>query len=154
MINTIKSLTNKDVLAVLTIQTVVKMNKKDVETKTIPNPFDVVTKASTMRVLLNPAYEDAVRDATGDQTFQAGERQWGENIGNGLVDKDGVLYMSFISKEHIQTIYHHQGKVIDASEIKPFLPKKKEGSEPVSFRTVKVENILSLDLVDTKETGN
>jgi hypothetical protein len=145
MLNTIKSITTKDVPAILTIKTIVKMNKKDVETKTIPNPFDVVEKTSKMKVLLNPSYEEAVRDATNDQSFQAGERQWGENIGNGLVDKDGTLYLSFIAKENLETTLIHQGKVIQSSEIKPFLPKKKDG-EPVVFRSVKFENIVSLEL--------
>lgn len=153
-IELIKSLTNKNVQAILSTKTVVKMNKKDVATKTEANPYGEIIKTTTDIVYLNPEYQNAVREATGDQTFEAGERTWGENIGNGIVQKGDDLYVSYILKEQLHhTAYVHNGEFIEKSEFERFLPVKKitEGSTTdVGFRNVKLSNILDLKLVPTE----
>lgn len=142
----IQTLTNNDVPALIKMTTVVKLNKKDVATKTEPNPYTEVTKTSVLKVLLNPAYEKAVQDATNNPEFQASERKWGENIGNGLVDKDGEIYVSFIAVETVSSEYFADGSPVEYSQIKPFVPVKKDSGNPVAFRSVKLSNISSIEL--------
>ena len=48
--------------AVVVTRTPVKMNKKDVATKEIPNPFTEVFKVQTIEVELNADYEQKVND--------------------------------------------------------------------------------------------
>jgi hypothetical protein len=153
IINQIQSLTETNVRAVITTRTVVKLNKKDVATKSISNPHAEVIKVSKQLVLLNPLYEKAVNDALvndgKEADFQAGERQWGENVGNGVVQKGDDFYVSFIWQETIdKSEYHADGQLIDYADIQQFVPIKKPSTTPdVGFRSVKVANIISLEIL-------
>ena len=136
---------------VLTIETEVKMNKKDVETKSELNPYIGATKISMIRVILNPDYQKQVndqREAEGKEAnFEASERKWGTSLGNGIIEKNGNLYVSYIHVETLKTDYFFDDKEIEYSKLRPFVPvKKSTGNQgvdkEVQFRMVAVENIL------------
>ena len=155
VIETVKALT-QPTLALVTTNTVAKLNKKDVETKTIANPYTEVRKISTMLVELAPKYEKAVndqREAEGkEQNFEASDRKWGTNLGNGIVDNNGKLYISMILKESKGTMYMVDGKEIQKSDIEKFMPKSKPSTNQgieneVKFLTITAENIASLEIV-------
>ena len=155
IIDIIKSL-NSPTEAIITIKTEVKMNKKDVETKTEVNPYIGATKMSTIRVILNPDYEKKVndqREAEGKEAdFEATDRKWGDSIGNGIIEKNGKLYVSYIQTETIHDSYWFDAKEIEYSKLSPFVPVKKsygtQGLEQeVQFRIVSLDSIEVLKLV-------
>lgn len=161
IINLCKSLTNQQEAIIHTV-TEVKMNKKDVATKTVSNPYLGATRKSLTKVLLNPQYEKMVndsREANGEpRDFVAGERPWGVNIGNGLVEHNEQLYVSYVVLENIPgSTYEFEGKPIEYELLKPFVPVKKEevlaeGDFPkVDYRTVKASNIVFVSVVVGKE---
>lgn len=132
------------------------MNKKDVATKTIANPYLDAVKITTMIVELAPKYEEAVneqRSAEGKATdFESSSRKWGTSLGNGIVENNDKLYVSFIAKEHVLTTYMLADQIIQKSELEPFMPKKKDSGtqnldSEVVFRTIAVENIMELELI-------
>lgn len=142
-------------LALVTLNSEAKLNKKDVETKTIPNPYTNVRKVSTMLVELAPKYEKAVndqREAEGkEQDFVSGARTWGINLGNGIVENNGKFYISAILKESKETRYLIDGEVVAKADLEKFMPKKKSGNnqgleEAVRFMSLSVENIESLEI--------
>ena len=147
---------NKPTLAKIITRTEVKMNKKDIDTKSKQNPYSGAVKVTTQIVELNPQYEQAVNEQLKQeekpQDFEASSRKWGQNIGNGLVENNGKLYVSFIPKEHILNTYMFGNTIIDKSELDPFIPKKKDinsqGTETsVLFRTISIENICTIELI-------
>ena len=155
IIDLVKSLT-APTEAIITIKTEVKMNKKDVETKTEVNPYIGATKMSTIRVILNPDYEKKVndqREAEGKEAdFEASDRKWGDSIGNGIIEKNGKLYVSYIQTETIHDSYWFDAKEIEYSKLSPFVPVKKsyetQGLEQeVQFRIVSLDSIEVLKLV-------
>ena len=142
----------------ITIDTEVKMNKKDVETKKIANPYMGARKIVEMIVTLAPQYEAAVneaRESEGKETdFEAGARKWGDNLGNGIVQKGDKLYVSFIAESVESTSYFMDGTEISKDLLKPYMPIKKvdptkgQGVENVvQFRTVSLENIAFLEVI-------
>lgn len=148
----IKSLTGPTLVKMIT-RTEVKMNKKDVETKTIANPYLGAVKITTMVVELAPQYEAAVNEQLTSEgkaaEFEASSRKWGTNLGNGIVENNGKMYVSFIAKEHILTTYMLGDDIVEKSALEPFIPKKKpntnQGTEkPIEFRTISVENIMEI----------
>ena len=154
-VDAVKELT-APTLAKVVINTEVKMNKKDVETKAIPNPYIGARKFSVMNVTLNPKYETAVndqREAEGkEQDFKASARAWGVNIGNGLVDNNGKLYISMIVEKTIDVYYEFEGELIEKSKLEPFMPKVKPSTnqgleKTVTYLTVAAENIVSMELI-------
>jgi hypothetical protein len=147
---------NAPTLARMITRTEVKMNKKDVETKTTPNPFGTVYKITTQIVELAPKYESAVNDQLSTEgkeaSFEASERKWGTNKGNGIVENNGKTYVSFIAKEHVLTSYIHNDVVIDKKEFVAFVPVKKPSAtqgtdKEVVFRSVSLENIMSVEII-------
>lgn len=155
IIDTIAKL-DKPTLARMITRTEVKMNKKDVATKSIPNPYVGAVKVTTQIVELAPKYEAAVneqREAEGKEAdFQASARKWGTNLGNGLVENNGKIYVSFIAKEHVLNSYLFGDKVIEKSELDAFIPPKKpndkQGVESaITFRNISAENIMSLEIL-------
>ena len=136
---------------ILTIETEVKMNKKDVATKTEANPYLGATKIAKVRAILNPDYQKKVndqRESEGKEAdFQASERKWGTSIGNGIIEKNGNLYISYIHVETLESNYFFNGEEIEYHKLSPFVPVKKSSSnqgveKEVQFRMVAVENIL------------
>jgi hypothetical protein len=131
---------------VLTIKTEVKMNKKDVETKTEANPYIGASKIAKVRVILNPDYQKQVnaqrQEENKEADFEASERKWGTSLGNGIIEKNGNLYV-----ETLKTNYLFDGEEIEYSKLNPFVPVKKSSGnqgieKEVQFRVVSVENIL------------
>ena len=154
-IETIKNLT-EPTLAMIKTETEVKMNKKDVETKKEANPYLGAKKKSTLLVVLNPKYEKAVndqREAEGKDTdFEATSRKWGTNIGNGIVDNNGKLYVSYILKESKDTEYFFDEMPIAKSLLSPYIPKAKPNTnqgvdESVKFMTIALENIKEMEIL-------
>jgi len=156
-VETVKALT-KPTLAIITTNTEVKLNKKDVETKTIENPYIGTRKLAKMIVELAPQYEKAVNDQREtegkEKTFEAGARAWGTNLGNGVVDNNGKLYISCILKESQGKSFMFESEPIEESTIDPWMPKKKPSStnnqgveEAVKFMTISVDNITSLEIL-------
>jgi hypothetical protein len=136
---------------VLTIKTEVKMNKKDVETKTEANPYIGASKIAKVRVILNPDYQKQVnaqrQEENKEADFEASERKWGTSLGNGIIEKNGNLYVSYIHVETLKTNYLFDGEEIEYSKLNPFVPVKKSSGnqgieKEVQFRVVSVENIL------------
>ncbi len=147
---------DQSVRAKMIISTSVKMNKKDVETKTIKNPYDSATKVSTIIVDINPQYEDVVnqqREAEEKSAdFESQERKWGTNIGRGIVEKDGKLYLSYIPVQTVLNSYFVNNDLIEYSELKPFIPVKKPNEKQdleneVKFRTVSMSNIIGFEIL-------
>lgn len=144
-------------LARMISRTEVKMNKKDVATKSNPNPYIGAVKITTQIVELAPKYEAAVneqRESEGKEAdFQASARKWGVNIGNGIVEKEGKFYVSFIAKEHVLNSYLFGDQVISKEDLDPYIPAKKPGSgvqgveNAIAFRSIAAENIMSLEII-------
>lgn len=156
-IETVKSLSGPT-LALITTRTEVKMNKKDVATKTEANPYLGATKLSTLLVELAPKYEKTVndqREAEGKAAdFEVSERAWGTNVGNGIVENKGKFYISYILKESKSKSkeFFFNDEEIEFSLLESFIPKKKPDVNPVTekaitFSSVSVENIVSMELV-------
>lgn len=154
-IELIKSLKGPTLARIIT-RTDVKMNKKDVETKSIANPYVGAVKVTTMIVELAPQYETAVNEQRTEEgktaDFEASSRKWGQNLGNGLVENNGKMYVSFIAKEHVLTSYLFGDQVIEKSVLEPFIPKKKESTtqgveNEIAFRTVSVENLYTVEVL-------
>ena len=147
---------DKPTMAKIITRTEVKMNKKDIKTKTIKNPYVGAVKVTTQIVELNPQYEKTVNEQLTKENkepdFEASSRKWGQNIGNGLVENNGKIYVSFIPKQHILNTYMLADKIIEKSELDDFIPTKKESSDqgteiPVLFRTISLENICTIELI-------
>lgn len=142
---------------VLVSRTAVRMNKKDVATKSIPNPFIAVYKIAKTRIEVNGDYEGKVNDNRmlegKERTFEAGSLQWGTAVNNVIVEKDGQRYIKFIQLETDRdpTYVDENGHPVDYEALKQFLPNynppKKQGLEtPVDVRTYKLDNVVSLSL--------
>jgi hypothetical protein len=141
--------------AIVTTLTDVKMNKKDVETKSRLNPYLGAQKKCVMKVELASNYENAVNEQrkieekTAD--FQSSSRTWGQSLGNGIVENNNKIYVGFIVKDVISTEYFVDDSAIDKKELDAFIPKKQSSSQGVDteviYRTVAIENILKLELV-------
>ena len=154
-IELIKNLTGPTKAVIIT-RTEVKMNKNDTLTKTIKNPYLGTVKITTMVVDLNPQYEKTVNEQLSlegkEQDFEVSSRKWGENIGNGIIEKNGKQYVSFIPKKHVLTTYMNGNVIIDKNDLDPFMPKgksiNKQGTEnSVLFRNVSLENICTIELI-------
>lgn len=137
----------------LVTKTVVKMNKKDVATKSVANPFSVVFKLQTVVVDVNADYEDKVNDqrvAEGDMPDFEKQAIWGSHVGNSaIVENHGQLYLQTIEVAKLgQSEYIDvNGNVVDYDLIKPFIPAY---TKPVSqgldnevkVRTFKLSSII------------
>ena len=146
--------------ATIVTKTLLKMNKKDVETKSRPNPYGNVWKIQTKRVVLNPKYEQAVNEqrAVEDKSedFVAKERKWGVPVGSGMLMKDGSFYLKMIVKSvetalyaFVQTDPNDVSHLVDYDLLAPFVPGKFTPSsqgvdDAVKFITTKMENVLHI----------
>jgi hypothetical protein len=147
----------KGVTATIVTHTAQKLNKKDVATKTVANPFGDVTKVAVYSVTLNADYQEAVNEARaseGKETdFKAGQAAWGVKLNDCIVEHNGELYLSYIENEKVGgNQYLHNGADIDYSLISPFVPAYKSGAagqglaEAVKYRRVKLSNIAGLTI--------
>jgi hypothetical protein len=142
--------------AILVSKTVVKMNKRDVATKTIPNPFAGIFKVQTALVEVNANYQGKVnnqRVIEGTRPdFESEELRWGKHLNGTIVKKDDQLYFKTIEIEKMQ--YHYEladGTKIDYSRFEAFMPKysgsqKQELYEEVKVRTFKLESIIGVNI--------
>jgi hypothetical protein len=155
MIELIKSLEGPTKARITTV-TDVKMNKKDVATKSKLNPYLGAQKKSVQIVMLAPEYERAVNDQLQsegkEENFTSQSRTWGTNIGNGLVEHSGKFYVSYMPVEHVSTEYLLDGEPIQKSLLEEFIPAVKssgnQGTDSVViFRSVQVSNIVELDII-------
>lgn len=152
---------NEPIKATIVSKTLLKMNKKDVATKTQPNPYSAVWKIQTKHVVLNPKYEQAVNEqrAVEEKTedFVAKERKWGVPVGTGLLMKEGKFYIKMIV-ESVETALYAlvQDDPTDISAmisydlLKPFVPIPSSSSsqgvdDVVKFQVPKMENILHIN---------
>ena len=141
--------------AVLKSKTSVKLNKKDVETKSIPNPHGDVFKIQEIEVELNAKYEDAVNNARlmegKEQDFAAGSARWGEFLNNSVLRKDDGLYVKVIEigKVGSPTYITADGEILPEDAIAPFMPNKKGSvkqdlEDQVKVKMFKVSSIREM----------
>lgn len=142
---------------IMTAKTEVKLNKKDVATKTIKNPFGPIFKIYKAVVTVNKDYEKDVnqnRAVEGkEQDFQKEGLKWGHHAhGKAIIENDGQLYLQTIVEGYRgeSEYVDENGNPVDYEAIKPFMPVKKaeapkQGLEDsVKVRTFKYESILNL----------
>lgn len=143
--------------ATLVIRTQVKLNKKDVETKSIPNPYSEIYKTSTVEAILNPQYEEMVnqqREAEGKEAdFTAEKAKWGTHIGGSLVEHNGVIYVTYVEEKSTVSSYEDQdGNLVEKEDFVAFQPKPSKSStqnleNEVKYRKVKLENIKQVTIM-------
>jgi len=142
---------------IMTAKTAVKLNKKDVATKTIPNPFGPIFKIYKAVVSINKDYEKDVNQNRAiegkEQDFQKEGLKWGRHAyGKAIIEKDGGLYLQTIVEGYRggSEYVDENGNPVDFEAIKPFMPVKKEEApkqgleDAVIVRTFKYESILQL----------
>jgi hypothetical protein len=146
-----------DTQVVLHTKTLVKMNKKDVETKTIVNPYEKIYKISSVLVTLNSNYEKRVNDERSaedkDADFKAQEMKYGKMVGNALLENKDQLYIKCIEEEKIgkSKYFTDTDEEISYSEFEKFIPvKKSSGSQnlgnEVKVRNFKIESIIGFEV--------
>lgn len=139
-------------------KTVVKLNKKDVATKTEHHEFNSdIYKIQQYIVELNKKYSEQVNEVRAQenksQDFIAEKRKMGGvNINNCIIDKDGQLYITTILKSTGNTSYLYNNKQIEKSTFEKFLPIKKDYNNQgidnkVIVNTFKLENIVEIEII-------
>lgn len=139
---------NKPTLAKIITRTLVRMNKFSND-KTKANPYKRVHKVSTLIVELNP-----VCKSSANQQRITESHAWGKHIGNGIFERSGKTYISVISKRVVMVNHLTRDALIEKSEIEDFLPKQSTTNKQnldnlVAYRTFSVDNILSIQLLDS-----
>jgi len=139
---------------VLVTKTEVKMNKKDVETKSIANTYIGTTKTQVVRVALNEDYEQRVNIMRSveckDRDFESGELAWGTCANNIVVENNGKKYIKTIELGKVGAIeYDLNGQKVSYDELKPFIPVpsksvKQNLDNEVKVRTFSVDSIIEL----------
>lgn len=147
IVEVVKSL-NKPTLAKIITRTLVHMNKFSKD-KSIANPYKRVYKVSTLIVELNPA-----RKSSANQKRITASHAWGKHVGNGIFERNGKTYISVISKRVVMVNHLTRDALIEKSEIEDFLPKQSKSNKQnldnlVAYRTFSVDNILSIQLLDS-----
>lgn len=140
-------------------KTAVKMNKKDVATKKIPNPLSEAYKITNFKADINFDYEDRVNDARlvegKEMSFEAQQAKWGTFVSKSLNEKDGNFYLKLIPKDKIgaTTYCKADGELVDYLALDPFIPKpaaKKPSGQglenPVPYRTYKLDSIIYIEI--------
>lgn len=149
----------ENTLAVITTRTTVKMNKKDVKTKTIPNPFSDIYKVAKVKVLLNANYEKLVNDSRAKEgkptDFVAEAMKYGTMIGNALLENKGQLYLKCIEKDRVGDSKYENAisEPIDYNELLPFIPEytgsvKQDLENEVKVRNYKIESVIDFEVVE------
>jgi len=146
-----------DTKAILQTKTAVKMNKKDVDTKNIPNPYTEVFKINTIKVTMNADYQYRVNEQRikegNTANFEAKSLGYGQMIGNALLENNGQLYIKCIEENRIGVpIYvDAANNVIEYDELKPFIPTRKSNSqgldEEIKVRNFKVDSVIGFELI-------
>lgn len=135
----------------------------DPKLKKTNNPFYVdgkcvIVKESTMNVLLNGIYENAVnnqRKREGNtEEFKAQERKWGNKDSNkSIVENNGNYYLQCHITDVFKTNYVdiRTGNVVPFEDIQEFLPSKKTSNtqgtnKEVVIRTFKMSSIKQINI--------
>jgi len=140
------------------------MNKKDIATKTIKNPYENISKVALFEAEVNFNYEDKVNDALlmegKPQEFEAQASKWGEYVSKSLTKKDDTYYIKLIPQKSLtKTTYENEaGASIDYEELKPYTPQpsgtasaNQNLEKAVPFRTFKLESIIHFKIPDVVE---
>jgi len=139
-------------------KTVVKLNKKDVETKTEHHTFDSdIFKIQQYNVELNKNYGELVNEKREEENkesdFKSEKRKMGGvNVNRAIIDKEGQLYLTSILISTGQKKYEYLNKEIEKSTFERFVPIKKTYSgnqgldNQVIVNTFKLENIVELEI--------
>lgn len=136
-------------------RTPVKMNKRDVATKSIDNPHGAVYKIQTINVEFNPHYEVKVNTARmfegKEQNFEVEERKWGKHINASIVQKDDQLYLMVVEEGRVGApVYETENGVeVSYDDLQAFMPvykvAPKQGLDnEVKVRTFKLENVIGM----------
>lgn len=139
-------------------KTVVKLNKKDVLTKTEHHDFNSdIYKIQQYNVELNKKYSEQVNEVRAEenksQDFIAEKRKMGGvNINNCIIDKEGQLYITTILKSTGQKSYMYNNEVVEKELFERFVPIKKEYNNQgvdnkVIVNTFKLENIVEIEII-------
>lgn len=136
-------------------KTAVKMNKKDVATKSVANPFKEIFKIQTVVVDVNADYEDKVNDqrvAEGEMPdFEKQNMVWGSHVGNSaIIENNGQLYLQTIEVSKLGDVQYidGNGNVIEYSAIKPFIPNYNKPVSQGLDNEVKVRSFKLTSIVE------
>ena len=143
------------VVVTLVTRTAVKMNKKDVATKTIANPFDTVYKIQTVKVEVNANYEQRVNEQREAEhraaDFVSQGRTWGTKVSNAITEHNGQQYLNAIVLERVgePTYETDTVKYVDPDHIAPFITAQRVATsqhvdDPVKYCTYKLSSIQSI----------
>lgn len=136
-------------------KTEVALNKKDVDTKTIPSPWakKPLYKVSILEGEINFDYEDRVNDQLlieGKKPgFQAAEAVWGQSLSKSLDFHNEMYYLKVIPEANLvdPTYEEADGTKVLKEEFKAFVPKSNSTSrqgtkEEVPYRKYKLSSII------------
>lgn len=135
-----------------------KLNAKDVATKTIPNPHknSKFIRVTSIAGTINASYEDRVNTqqlAEGKKgEFKAQGLPWGTADGKNLVKHNGQTYIKFlVNTTTKQEIRDNHGRYFSANELAPFIPASSSNShqgvkDEVKVRIVNLDNVLELHI--------
>ena len=140
------------VMLSVSLETVPKMNKTDVATKTTVNPYlENTTKTITLSGIAGFNYEDSVnrqliREGKAD-TFIASPLAWGVHYNQYLIENKGKFYVQLKVQGSRDPVYRHNGETIHELVLKPFIPKRsgsaaqaeEEIDKEIIVRTVSIE---------------
>lgn len=147
----------KAVQANVVIINEVKMNKTDVLSKTVANPYLGAVATKIVNVTLGADYQDAVNEARAmegkEPDFKAGKGTWGTHVNANIVEHNGEYYLAFIENFKVgESTYEFQGKPIKYDDLKPFIPVKSGGAfgqgvdEAVKYRRLKLSSIAGITI--------
>ena len=146
--------------ATIVTKTPVKMNKKDVATKTIENPLvDDVFKVQTIEVEFNADYAGKVNDQRllegVAQDFVAEGRSWGKHVNGSIVEHQGNFYLHCVEIEKKNDVIYERrnGKKVEKSEFEAFMPPyrgtaKQELEDDVKVRDFKLMNVIGINIAN------
>lgn len=145
--------------ATIVSKTELRMNKKEVATKQIPNPFgdEKIYKVSLFNGDINFDYETVINDARllegKDQNFEASSAKWGDYVSPSLTKKEDDYYLKIIPTKSLTTSTYEKedGSSIDIKQLEDFIPKKKpstkqELDKEVPYRVFKLSSIIHLKI--------
>lgn len=148
---------NTPLRAKVVTRTPVKMNKKDVATKTIANTLGDIYKVQTIEVDLNADYEGTVNNhrlfENKQQDFKAEDLTWGRHVNGAVIEHEGQLYLKTIEVSKIGPCVYEtaSGTQINYSEFAAFVPQyggavKQKLDDEVKVRTFKLSNVIGFNV--------
>jgi hypothetical protein len=130
--------------------TKVKLNKKSRVDGT-PCPYTDVIKLQRFQAGLGWDYETRVQKVTGDDEFHAGPHAWkagdcGHFIINAILEPYLPMHVQrWMGSRYIGTdVKTGKRKLINKSELTPYMAVHKDGENPSEIRSYKVENLRKI----------